>query len=50
MNKNWLSVWKQRMSKKEIFIDAENVIIKNNKILEIVKKLKNLFRSSNSWV
>ena len=40
MNKNWLSVWKQRMSKKEIFIDAENVIIKNNKILEIGGKIK----------
>ena len=38
------------MSKKEIFIDAENVIIKNNKILEIGGKLKNLSWSSNSWV
>ena len=32
------------MSKKEIFIDKKNVIIKNNKILEIGGKLKNLFQ------
>jgi len=40
MNKNWLSLWKRRMNKKEIFIDAENVIIKKNKILEIGGKIE----------
>ena len=39
VNKNWLNNWKRRMSMKNIFKDAENMIVKNNKILEIGNKL-----------
>lgn len=39
VNINWLNNWKRRMSMKNIFKDAENMIVKNNKILEIGNKL-----------
>ena len=35
LKKDWLNVWKQRMSIKSVKNDSENVIFKNNKILEI---------------
>jgi len=39
VNKNWLHNWKNRMSMKNIFKDAENIIVKNNNVLEIGNKL-----------
>ena len=38
-NINWLSNWKRRMSMKNILNDAENMIVKNNDLLEIGTKL-----------
>ena len=40
LKKNWLNVWKGRMSKKKIFLDAEDVKIKNNKIISIGTKIE----------
>lgn len=40
LNKNWLNLWKKRMSEKAVLNDAENVIVKKNKILEIGSKIK----------
>lgn len=40
VNANWLNNWKNRMTFKKILTDAEDIKIKNNKILEIGKKLK----------
>jgi len=43
LKKNWLKVWKGRMSNKEILKDAENVIVKKKMLLSIGGKiLKNL--------
>tara|TARA_B100001287_G_C22663228_1_gene521469 strand:+ start:990 stop:1712 length:723 start_codon:yes stop_codon:yes gene_type:complete len=39
VNSNWLQNWKKRMSSKDIFNDAENLVIKNNKLLEIGTKI-----------
>ena len=39
VNTNWLNNWKNRMPLKNIFKDAENLIIKNNKIIEIGTKI-----------
>ena len=35
LKKNWLKVWKSRMSHKKIKMDSENIILKNNKIIKI---------------
>ena len=35
LKKNWLEVWKSRMSYKEIKMDSENIVLKNNKIIKI---------------
>ena len=35
INMNWLKNWKKRMSTKNILKDAENLIIKNNDLIEI---------------
>ena len=39
VNTHWLQNWKKRMSSRNIFNDAENLIIKNNKLLEIGTKI-----------
>jgi len=41
LKKNWLEVWKGRMNFKNIFNDAEDVIIKKNKLISIGQKIKN---------
>lgn len=35
LNNNWKQHWEQRMSSEQIYNDAENVIVKKNKIIEI---------------
>ena len=35
LKKNWLDIWKSRMSIKEIKKDSENIILKNKKIIKI---------------
>lgn len=35
LKKNWLEVWKSRMSYKKIKMDSENIVLKNNKIIKI---------------
>ena len=40
VNKNWLKVWKKRMSFNKIFKDAETLKIKKNKIFEIGKTIQ----------
>ena len=46
LNLNWLSLWKKRMSLKEIKKDAEDVIVKNKRIIRIGTKIKKIsFRS-----
>ena len=42
LNINWLENWKKRMSLKEIYKDAENIKIKNNKIISIGEKIHNM--------
>lgn len=39
INVNWLKNWKKRMSSKNILKDAENLIIKNNQLVEIGTKI-----------
>ena len=39
LKKNWLNVWKGRMSYKKILSDAENVTIKKNKLISIGGKI-----------
>ena len=39
VNSHWLQNWKKRMSSRNIFNDAENLVIKNNKLLEIGTKI-----------
>ena len=41
LNQNWKKHWQKRMSNNKIYDDAENVIIKNKKIIEIGTKIKN---------
>tara|TARA_Y100000590_G_scaffold251717_1_gene282670 strand:+ start:256 stop:969 length:714 start_codon:yes stop_codon:yes gene_type:complete len=43
LNKKWKKIWLKRMKYKEILNDAENVIIKKNKIIEIGTKIHNKF-------
>ena len=40
LNKNWKKHWKKRMTNNNIYDDAENVIIKNKRIIEIGTKIK----------
>ena len=40
LKKNWLEVWKGRMSYKNILNDAEDLTIKKNKLIAIGQKLK----------
>lgn len=40
LNLNWLSLWKKRMSLKKIKKDAEDVVVKNKKIIRIGTKIK----------
>ena len=35
LKKNWLKVWKSRMSLKKIKLDSENIVLKNNKVVQI---------------
>ena len=45
INSNWLKYWKKRMSKSQIFKDAEDIMInKNKKLLSIGGKIKRLPR------
>ena len=39
INKNWLNIWKGRMSKKMILKDAENLTVNNNYITSIGEKI-----------
>ena len=39
VNINWLNNWKKRMSAKNIFNDAENLIVKDGKLNEIGTKI-----------
>lgn len=39
LNVNWLNNWKKRMPMKKILEDAENVVIKGNRLLEIGTKI-----------
>ena len=39
INVNWLKNWRKRMSSKNILKDAENLIIKNNQLIEIGTKI-----------
>lgn len=39
INVNWLKNWRKRMSPKNILKDAENLIIKNNQLIEIGTKI-----------
>ena len=41
LNYSWLDSWKKRMSKKDIFNDAEDVTVENNKLISIGGKLTN---------
>ena len=40
LNKNWLKLWKKRMSRKNILNDAENVEVKNGYLKSIGAKIK----------
>ena len=40
LKKDWLKIWKSRMSIKEIKKDSENIIINKNRILKIGGKYK----------
>ena len=40
LNKNWKKHWMQRMPLKQIYNDAENVIVKKNRIIEIGTKIQ----------
>jgi choline kinase len=39
LNKNWLNIWKKRMSNKKIYKDAENVITKKFSVIHIGGKI-----------
>ena len=39
LNKKWLSLWKKRMNENKINDDAEDLLINNNKVLSIGKKI-----------
>jgi len=39
LNKKWLSLWKKRMNENRINDDAEDLLINNNKVLSIGKKI-----------
>lgn len=39
LNKEWLSLWKKRMSEKKINSDAENLSIKKNKVISVGEKI-----------
>tara|TARA_B110000858_G_scaffold185994_1_gene228691 strand:- start:641 stop:1360 length:720 start_codon:yes stop_codon:yes gene_type:complete len=41
LKKNWLKVWRGRMSQKEILKDAEQVIVKKNMLISIGDKITN---------
>ena len=43
IKKNWLILWKKRMSMIKIINDAENLIVKNNKLVSIGGKIKKIF-------
>ena len=41
LKKNWLKIWKGRMGAKRIKRDAENIVVKKNKIISIGQKIQN---------
>ena len=43
IKKNWLTIWKKRMPKKNIRNDAENLVVKNNQLISIGGKIKKKF-------
>ena len=40
LKENWLNLWKKRMNIKKIYNDAENVVVKSGKLLQIGDKIK----------
>jgi len=42
LKKNWLSIWKKRMSMKKILKDAENIQLSKGKVISIGEKIKTL--------
>lgn len=40
LKKNWLNIWKQRMSSKKIKLDAENVEVRNKVLFSIGQKIE----------
>ena len=40
VKKNWLKIWKGRMSYRKIFSDAEDLEIEKNNLVSIGKKIK----------
>ena len=42
LNKEWLNLWKKRMNEKKINDDAENLLIKKNKVISIGNKIQNV--------
>ena len=49
LKKNWLDIWKGRMSKKKILNDAEDVKISDNIIKSIGQKIKFKLTNINLW-
>ena len=49
LKKNWLDIWKGRMSKKKILNDAEDVKISDNIIKSIGQKLNLNYLNINLW-
>lgn len=41
LNKEWLSLWKKRMSEKKINNDAEDLLVDKKKVISIGSKIKN---------
>ena len=49
LNTSWYNYWLQRMNKKKIIADAENVIVKKNHIISIGSKIYKKFLNFNLW-
>ena len=49
VKKNWLKIWKGRMSYKKVLSDAEDLKIEKNNLVSIGKKIKKNFLSINTW-
>ena len=40
LNKEWLSLWRERMRENQINMDAENILINNGKVISIGEKIQ----------